>query len=790
MTHQEQLKTAFAVPLTTSRWRNGMVLLTVLFGFIALLAPLGAEEFVGGRAGVALVCVAILEFAHAFRRATLADQRSAWISSLITLSLGLLLVNSPLISGRAILILVSAWFGVDGLRHLGHLLRGTERDTSRFYLIAAATGNLAVCAGLVVFHTQTLEWTVALAAALRIFGTAVRFTVTPTYAPEHSGLTVLQDLNLPENEELRRLCQEIDRGEQSRAVVDRGWILGFILTLFAIHLGRMGLDKTALRIVSPAFAVVGDIMIGLLLAFLIIIPVRMVWLRLTRRIERRGWAWVLAQPCGERNWPRRLVMTGLSRRLRTTIRLRQARYSFSRAISRALQIGLPIAAIVAATFPVWGMSWYFDTENWAAGIWNSWAASRTDTWREAMVRAVLEDEPASEPGQAFAIRPDGIVAKKDFSFIIIGDTGEGDASQLILHAQFLDVTRREDVKFVVVSSDVIYPTGAMRDAEARFFLPFFGTNKPIYAIPGNHDWYDALEGFVAIFFQPQAARRSLRARIDADHRLTSSTERHIEQLIAQASRLRSQYQLSTQHQQAPFFQLQTDSFALFAVDTGVVKRVDPLQWTWLKRALEAARGKTKMAILGHPLYAGGEYMAEDVADFRALHELLREHDVKIVMAGDTHDLEHYAEKIPGSARVVHHFVNGGGGAYLSFGTSLAWPEKPATADWAYYPRKDMVVSKITETTPAWKWPAWWWTQHMGGWPFSAEFFSAAFDVNAAPYYQSFMEVRVEPSKGRIVLIPYGIYGRLRWGDLDRSETTLPAGATAESPVEWVVQMKP
>ena len=51
-----------------------------------------------------------------------------------------------------------------------------------------------------------------------------------------------------------------------------------------------------------------------------------------------------------------------------------------------------------------------------------------------------------------------------------------------------------DVKFVVISSDVVYPTGAMKDYEANFWLPFKGITKPVYAIPGNHDWYDALEG--------------------------------------------------------------------------------------------------------------------------------------------------------------------------------------------------------------------------------------------------------------------------------------------------------
>ena len=175
------------------------------------------------------------------------------------------------------------------------------------------------------------------------------------------------------------------------------------------------------------------------------------------------------------------------------IRMRAAALLGARgAQSSGLQRGLPFAAIIAATVPVWGMSWYFDTENWAAGIWNSWAESRTDTWRESMVRAVLASEGGSAGPASFAVAPEGIGAG-DFSFVVIGDTGEGDASQHVLRDQLLSVANSPDVRFVVVSSDVVYPTGAMRDYEAKFWLPFKGVTRPVYAIPGNHDWYDALE---------------------------------------------------------------------------------------------------------------------------------------------------------------------------------------------------------------------------------------------------------------------------------------------------------
>ena len=96
--------------------------------------------------------------------------------------------------------------------------------------------------------------------------------------------------------------------------------------------------------------------------------------------------------------------------------------------------------------------------------------------------------------------------------------------------------------------------------------------------------------------------------------------------------------------------------------------------------------------------------------------------------------------------------------------------------------------KIEATTPPWKRPAWWWTKRLGGWPFSAEWLSAAFDANVAPFYQSFIEVRVEPSKGRLRLVPYGVHGRLRWGEMETSPTLLPPGTSPDSPAEWVVGM--
>jgi len=45
-----------------------------------------------------------------------------------------------------------------------------------------------------------------------------------------------------------------------------------------------------------------------------------------------------------------------------------------------------------------------------------------------MVRAVWTEEDKREPERAFAVTPPGVSAG-DFSFLVLGDTGEGDSSQ-------------------------------------------------------------------------------------------------------------------------------------------------------------------------------------------------------------------------------------------------------------------------------------------------------------------------------------------------------------------------
>ena len=253
--------------------------------------------------------------------------------------------------------------------------------------------------------------------------------MSPVHTAADADETVVAELGIADSPRIAR-DDGGSRGQRgsARARSIAAWILSFIATLFAIHIGRMGSDGTLLGFLAPAVAVAGDMFMASLITLL----------DDQSALPRSG--------AGRRDGSSVRCGAGMSRQDDAAARLvadgslprgcaigcvspcacaRRAT-PFAPRSSQALQLGLPLAAVIAATVPVWGMSWYFDTENWAAGMWNSWAESRTDTWRAAMVRAVLADDQIRGRGRCpspFGRRESTIRA--DFSFIVIGDTGRG-----------------------------------------------------------------------------------------------------------------------------------------------------------------------------------------------------------------------------------------------------------------------------------------------------------------------------------------------------------------------------
>lgn len=767
-------------------------------GVAAIVAPLLAGKNAPALLGVLILASSLLETTRAF---TLGDERignSVFFSSSVSFLAGLLLLAQPHLILDALVGMLGVSFALDGLVQLATAvwLRGKPGCRASFGqgamslvlggLIAAqwplsGVGALATYVGLRIL---TNGWSMLLG---RFEG---RNQTAEEQAAQHPDLR----LHLAPHQEVARLQGRIILEEDTRRWIDRYWLAVFLLTFFAIHIGRMDADWTFVGLLSPAVAVVGDVLFSLLLGYGILMPLRLSWRAVTRPVERRAWNWVLAEPRGRsESIPGQVVQRWLKGRIAFSRRASQVRHSPRAALNWGLEVGLPLTAILVALNPIWGFSWYFNTENWATEIWNNWAEQRTDTWRQHMTQAVQASYASERPvnPDLFQIAPSGVTGATDFSFLILGDPGEGDASQHILRDQYLDLGQEAETKFLVISSDVIYPSGAMKDYEFRFYLPFKGFHKPIYAIPGNHDWYDALEGFGANFLEPRAARAALRARREADHGLTSTTETRIESLLDEAARLQELYGLTVRQQRAPYFEVQTERLALIAVDTGVLRSIDDDQKRWLENALTRSQGKFKLVVLGHPFYAGGRYQGAADPGFRALHELLRQHQVDVAMAGDTHYFEFYREhyETDGQPRTMLHFVNGGGGAYLSIGTPLDWPTQPALPEYAFYPRRDAIIAKLDRETPQWKQPLWFWLKRFHAWPSSSEAFASAFDFNRAPFFQSFVKVQVRGSANLVQIWPYGSTGRLRWRDLDLGQISLPEKATLDDYVDLPLPLK-
>ena len=109
-------------------------------------------------------------------------------------------------------------------------------------------------------------------------------------------------------------------------------------------------------------------------------------------------------------------------------------------------------------------------------------------------------------------------------------------------------------------------------------------------------------------------------------------------------------------------------------------------------------------------------------------------------------------------------------------------------DYAFYPRTDAVIAKLDRETQWWKRPAWAWVRSVGAWPFSVEALSAVFDFNRAPFFQSFMEVRVEPGRNRVRLLLHGVDGPLHWRDVQVGGATRPSDRSESDPVEFVLPL--
>jgi hypothetical protein len=251
----------------------------------------------------------------------------------------------------------------------------------------------------------------------------------------------------------------------------------------------------------------------------------------------------------------------------------------------------------------------------------------------------------------------------EFSFLLMGDTGEGDWSQYAVVPPALRVG--EDTDFMVIASDVIYPAGDSADYPEKFFRPYQGYRGPIYAIPGNHDWYDGLRGFLRVFCDLSAdcTPEPWRGPLRLVPRLLWRRPGEVDEKALDEARDRYRGAPGQRAvQPGPYWAIDTPALRIVAIDTGITGGIDRDQGEWLREM--SAGPKPKLLITGKPLYVDDRRKPGPIEGGGTVDEIVCDPANNYVAAigGDTHNYQRYPVRVGG--RTIEYVVAGGGGAFM------------------------------------------------------------------------------------------------------------------------------
>ncbi|MGH2959002.1 MAG: metallophosphoesterase family protein [Solirubrobacterales bacterium] len=346
--------------------------------------------------------------------------------------------------------------------------------------------------------------------------------------------------------------------------------------------------------------------------------------------------------------------------------------------------------------PLKRFSWLSPRTLWRSR--NNVLASLTGDPTENARAAWVHAQEATHDGD-FTIRRDDL---DDFSFMVLGDTGEGDRSQYSVVPAFLNVASGSE--FAVIASDVVYPAGDVNEYVGKFFIPFADYPRPIYAIPGNHDWLDGLVGFMRHFcnaappaekFRPPRRARWSRLTLVL-HQVFWRRPRALDtRTLALGEELRGEARASGPAQPNMYFCIDTPELRVIAIDVGILGRLDHAQGEWLARV--SAGPKPKLLVSGKPVYSGANMsprriLAPDGSDGTGslLWSLVRDptNNFVAMISGDVHHYERHSVRV-GDGREIQCIISGGGGAFMTSTHQLPKVDRPDVDErsWLVYPTR-------------------------------------------------------------------------------------------------------
>jgi calcineurin-like phosphoesterase family protein len=298
-------------------------------------------------------------------------------------------------------------------------------------------------------------------------------------------------------------------------------------------------------------------------------------------------------------------------------------------------------------------------------------------WRSRNDRLIrwLGDDPTNRRRVEWmegrrAANPELLVDYADrdpISFLVMGDTGEGDDSQYAVVRPLL--SQAKDAAFLFICSDVIYPAGGADEYLEKFFHPYDRFRGPIHAVPGNHDWYDGLTGFMRWFCgveEPPPSRRPKQrflSKLWWRDLLWQSPPEPSQDTLAEIA---EKYPLSKQRarQPGPYLAIDAGLVRLVGIDTGVCGGIDKQQAEWL---LDVSRGpKPKILLTGKPIYVDGDHHPGPIeGSDTTVDDIVTDPDHNYIAAigGDIHNYQRYPVELD-DGRTILYLVSGGGGAFM------------------------------------------------------------------------------------------------------------------------------
>lgn len=199
---------------------------------------------------------------------------------------------------------------------------------------------------------------------------------------------------------------------------------------------------------------------------------------------------------------------------------------------------------------------------------------------------------------------------------------------------------------LLLGGDQVYPTAGPEPYEDRFIGPFAAActasepSRRLFAIPGNHDWYDGLISFLRIFCRPD----SIDSRAIGDWRTRQT---------------RSYYALGLPHR-----------WWVWAIDIQFDNYIDNRQLDYFAGAGTKLRNGDKVILItAKPSWVKVEKGRFDPPSWRHLayfeRTMIRERgaELALTLTGDLHHYSRYRPREPGAGPT--RITAGGGGAYLS-----------------------------------------------------------------------------------------------------------------------------